>query len=136
MFEAIKQPLEVVIAILRNSANEILVAQRAAHKHQGGLWEFPGGKVEPNETFEAALYREIYEELGVTILQAKPFMQYIHAYPDREISLHVWWVESFSGEVCGKEGQAIQWLSLPQLTQTPFPDANQIILKQLFKELS
>lgn len=131
----VKQTIDVVVAILHNSMNEILVARRAAHKHQGGLWEFPGGKVEADETLEAALRREIYEELGVTILSATPFMQFTHPYPDKDITLHVWQVESFMGEAYGKEGQAVQWVEGKQLTQIPFPDANQVILKQLCKDL-
>lgn len=122
--------LEVVVAIITNSQDEVLVARRAAHKHQGGLWEFPGGKVEAGERLEAALSREIYEELGISVQKAQPFMQLTHDYPDKTIILHVWQVTQFQGEAYGKEQQPIAWVPKAELLNLSFPEANQVILQR------
>jgi 8-oxo-dGTP diphosphatase len=122
--------VDVVVAIVTNQSGDVLVARRATHKHQGGLWEFPGGKVECGEGIEAALKREIYEELGITIEEAKPFMQQTHCYPDKRITLHVWSVTRFSGEAYGKENQPIAWINKTDLPTLEFPAANQAILQK------
>ncbi|MDF2866913.1 MAG: mutT [Gammaproteobacteria bacterium] len=133
MVPSFKQPLphiDVVVAIITNSHDEVLVARRAAHKHLGGLWEFPGGKVEVGELLEHALSREIYEELGIKVQEAKLFMQLTHSYPDKAITLHVWHVTQFQGEAYGKEQQPIAWIPKVELLNLPFPEANQAILQR------
>lgn len=126
-----RQHLDVVAAIIINVSGQILVAQRALHKFQGGLWEFPGGKVEAGESLEAALKREIFEELGIHIQIAEFFLEHTHSYPDKDIRLHVWQVTQFQGEAYGKEGQPIQWISKEQLKEIPFPEANQVIVQAI-----
>lgn len=123
--------IDVVVAIITNQQEEILIARRAIHKHQGGLWEFPGGKVEPGEDLLDALKREIYEELGIIVQMAEPFMQYSYSYPDKDINLHVWQVTEFTGQAYGKENQPIGWVKKTELGSLPFPEANQIILQRL-----
>jgi 8-oxo-dGTP diphosphatase len=123
-----KPSIEVVAAIIEDSSGAILVAKRALHKHQGGLWEFPGGKVEAGETLAAALQREIDEELGLQIVQAKPFTSLKHVYPEQEVTLHIWHVTEFKGQAQGRENQAIAWVRKQQLGDLDFPQANQQVL--------
>lgn len=121
----------VVGVIIRN--NEILIAKRNVKQHQGGLWEFPGGKVEPGEGELEALARELYEELGIKInMQACQKRQQIHhQYPDKAVNLNIYWVSDFAGTEQAREGQPLKWIPKSQLTDYPFPEANQPILDEL-----
>jgi len=116
--------IHVVAALIRDQKDQILIAQRPADKHQGSKWEFPGGKVEKNETVFQALQRELKEELGIQINAAQPLIKICHDYPDQSIILDVWTVRDFDGIAYGKEGQPIQWVTLDQLDQYEFPEAN------------
>src|SRR3954465_8084222 len=77
--------VHVAAAVIRGTDGKILIARRADTQHQGGLWEFPGGKVEPGEAVEAALARELQEELGITVEAARPLIKVTHDYPDKQI---------------------------------------------------
>lgn len=123
--------IKVVAGVLCNDKLEILVALRPKHALQGGLWEFPGGKVEASETPEQALGRELREEIGITLLRAKPFAQIEHTYPERAVSLDVWWVEKFQGTPQGVEGQEIKWVNPAQLSSLELPAANKPIVKAI-----
>ncbi|QLQ32144.1 MAG: Nudix family hydrolase [Candidatus Thiothrix singaporensis] len=120
--------LHVVAAVIRDEVGNILLAQRPANKHQGGKWEFPGGKLEAGETPAQALNRELEEELGVTVLQAKPLIKVRHVYPERAVLLDVWEVTAFSGEPHGREGQPVAWFEPEQLPALEFPPANYPII--------
>lgn len=113
----------VVAAVIRREGR-ILIAERAAHLHQGGLWEFPGGKVEPGESVEAALVRELQEELGITARSFAPLIRIAHDYPDKSVCLDVWDVTAFEGEPVGQEGQPICWVTPEELSGFAFPAAN------------
>ncbi|MDF2939581.1 MAG: hypothetical protein K0R66_223 [Gammaproteobacteria bacterium] len=123
--------LHVVVGIIINHNKECCIAKRAKHVHLGGLWEFPGGKVESNETAQAALTRELYEELGIMVEQAKSFTQIPHDYEDRKVLLDFWLVTAFKGEPKGKEGQPVKWVSLQELKNYEFPEANKPIISKL-----
>lgn len=120
--------LHVAVAVIRDAQGRILIAQRAQHQHQGGLWEFPGGKVEAGETLAQALGRELEEELGIQVKVAQPLIQIPFHYPDRHVLLDVWQVLSFSGSPQGREGQPIRWVSPDQLNTYAFPAANRPIV--------
>jgi 8-oxo-dGTP diphosphatase len=120
--------VHVAAAVIRGTDGRILIAQRAAQQHQGGLWEFPGGKVEADESVEQALRRELQEELGIEVRSARPLIQVGHDYPDKQVLLDVWEVSEFSGEPHGAEGQPLAWVSARQLGEYDFPAANQPIL--------
>jgi 8-oxo-dGTP diphosphatase len=120
--------LHVVAGVISNSQQEILLAQRLKQAHQGGLWEFPGGKRQSTETVEQALIRELHEEIGITVQQARPLIRIIHAYPDRKILLDVWTIEQWQGPAYGREGQQTQWCPLDQLRNYTFPAANYPII--------
>jgi len=130
------QPALVVVAagILRDSADRILIAQRPAGGHVGGFWEFPGGKLHPDELPPEALARELREELGVTVLSAAPFMTYRHTYPERVVELHVFLVERYLGEPRGVEGQPLRWVSPAELLSAGLLEADRPIAAALTLE--
>lgn len=121
--------VHVAAAVVVNSENEVLIAKRAVDAHQGGLWEFPGGKVEAGETVEQALARELLEETGIRVEHARPLIRVHHDYGDKSVLLDVWRVEAFSGEVHGREGQPVKWVRPEQLKDYAFPDANLPIIR-------
>lgn len=119
--------IDVAAAVIRQG-NEVLLARRLSNQHQGGLWEFPGGKIEAGETPQAALARELEEELGIVPTAATPLIQIAHDYPDKSVRLQVWNVTAFRGQPEGREGQAIRWVALSDLAQYDFPAANYPII--------
>ena len=127
--------IHVVAAIIRGESygknGQILIAKRADHLHKGGLWEFPGGKVDAGETPRQALVRELREELAIETTACQPFMAIQHDYPDKQIHLNFWKVTDFDGEPIGNEGQPVQWVALENLPDYPFPEANQPIVERL-----
>jgi len=120
--------IHVAVAVIRNPSGDVFITLRPDHVHQGGLWEFPGGKVETGESVYGALVREIHEENGIDILRAQPLIQIPYHYPDRHVLLDVWEVLDYQGMAHGKEGQACQWISADKLKQVKFPAANQPIV--------
>lgn len=120
--------IHVAAALICNDQGQALIAQRPAHKHQGGLWEFPGGKVEADEDVLAALDRELFEEIGITIAQARPLIRVKHDYPDKSVLLDVWRVDGFRGEPHGREGQPVKWCPVDALAEADFPAANRPII--------
>lgn len=121
--------VHVAVGVVRNSQGDILIAKRPLHVHQGGLWEFPGGKVEAGESLPLALQRELHEELGIDIQQCRPLIRIPHSYPDKQVLLDVWLVEAFSGVPHGKENQPIDWRAPAELWRLPFPPANRPIIR-------
>ena len=110
--------------VLGNTRGEILVARRFDHAHQGGLWEFPGGKLESGEQVRAGLARELAEELGISVDSARPLIRVHHDYPDRSVLLDVWWVTGWHGRIHGREGQRLRWLTADALVGLPMPAAD------------
>lgn len=123
--------VHVAVGLVFHSNGKVLVAKRADDAHQGGLWEFPGGKVETHESVDIALARELREELDIHISAASPVMQIPHDYGDKKVLLDVWAVNAFSGTPIGREGQAIKWLSINELSSHQFPKANKTIVQWL-----
>lgn len=121
----------VAVAVLRRSDGRVLIAERAAWRHQGGRLEFPGGKIDPGESLASALGRELEEELGVRPLQWEPFMRVRHRYEDRDVILQACLVESWSGEPRAMEGQPLDWFRPEELVHERFPAANRPILAAL-----
>jgi 8-oxo-dGTP diphosphatase len=104
--------------------DSIFITLRADDAHQGGKWEFPGGKVEQGETVQDALKRELAEEIGIDIKGSSPLTVITHDYGDKLVKLDVHMVREFDGEPFGKEGQQSKWLAIESLNAADFPDAN------------
>jgi len=130
------QTVHVAVGILINAAGKILIARRADHVHQGGLWEFPGGKVEAGETVQAALQRELQEELGVGTDGYIPVIQVRHDYGDKQVLLDVHRATRIEGEAHGREGQPLRWVMPEDLQVYTFPAANLPIIHALLQHLS
>ena len=126
-----KPEVQVAVGVIRNAQQQVLLALRPSNKHQGGLWEFPGGKLDPGEEAIDALKRELYEELSITVTQCEPLINLRYHYPDLTVVLAVWQVTGFTGEAVGAEGQPIRWVEPSQLQDYSFPAANQPILRAL-----
>ena len=125
--------VHVAVAVIERG-NDILIAHRPGHVHQGGLWEFPGGKVESGETVQQALKRELNEELGIDIdlnNGIQPLLRIRHNYSDKSVLLDVWKVTSFSGKAKGMEGQPVKWVGKHLLTGYSFPEANKPIISAI-----
>jgi 8-oxo-dGTP diphosphatase len=116
--------VHVAVAVLVNEDDEVCISLRHKEAHQGGLWEFPGGKIEPGETVEQALTREIAEELDLAIESSRPLITINHHYSDKSVCLHVRKVLAYKGQATGVEGQQIKWVPVSQLPLYDFPDAN------------
>lgn len=128
--------VHVAVGIVAGADGAVLITRRPDHVHQGGLWEFPGGKVEHGESVVAALGRELREELGIAVRAAKPLLQTGHAYPDnRRVLLDVWRVTDFEGEPHGREGQPLVWASPGEMEQYTFPAADAPIIAALLGEV-
>ena len=123
--------IEVAAAIIRDASGRVLLSRRPSHKHQGDCWEFPGGKCEPNESMEAALTRELDEELGLTLFSSVPFMTIDHDYPDRRVRLCFREVTRFRGQPRGREGQPVDWFAPEALQELVLPAANQPVVTAL-----
>jgi len=120
--------IHVAAAVIENNEGAIFLAKRPDDKHQGGLWEFPGGKVEVGESAAEALKRELQEEVGIVITKAVPLISVPYHYPDKSVLLDVFHVTGFTGEAWGAEGQLAAWVDKADLDSYDFPAANQPIL--------
>ncbi len=126
-----KSSVHVAVGVILDTDGRVLVAKRHLHSHQGGFWEFPGGKVEVGESVQRALAREIKEELGLEVLAASPYKKITHHYEDKSVLLDVYFVSSYSGEASGLEGQEVKWQTLDTLSEADFPAANAKIIQML-----
>jgi 8-oxo-dGTP diphosphatase len=120
----LSQRIHVAAGVLAGARGEILVARRFDDAHQGGLWEFPGGKLEIGEDARTGLARELAEEIGISLDSARPLIRVRHDYPDRNVLLDVWRVTGWQGRVHGREGQELRWLSVDSLAALPMPAAD------------
>ena len=123
--------IHVAAGIIINSNQQVLISRRLDHQHQGGKWEFPGGKVEANETPEQALVRELAEEVNLNVHSASLFESISFDYPDKQVLLDFMLTTEFAGEAKGLEGQEVRWVDKADLVNFTFPDANQSIVDKL-----
>ena len=120
--------LQVAVGVVKNTDGQVLISLRDESLHQGGLWEFPGGKIESGESAEEALARELKEELNIDVIKATPLITVKHQYPDLAVQLNVFLVEHFSGDAKSCEGQPFKWVNTGELANHAFPTANQPII--------
>lgn len=109
----------------------LLITQRPPGGHLAGLWEFPGGKLEAGETFEAALVRELHEELGIEVAVGREFCRIQHAYPQREVRLRFFVCSIASGTPEPIGCSAVAWVGPQDLSRFEFPEADRQLLDQL-----
>lgn len=120
--------IHVAVGVLIDNTDCVLLARRQKGTHLEGYWEFPGGKVESGETVEAALARELTEELGVVIGETSSLVTVNHDYGEKQVLLDVHRVLSWTGEPHGAEGQPIAWVSESALDDYKVPEANAEIM--------
>ena len=108
-----REPVDVAVGVLINPQGEFLLTSRPEGKVYAGYWEFPGGKLEPGESVEAALRRELHEELGIALGAVAPWRVETVDYPHARVRLHFCKVADWSGEFEMREGQAMAWQRLP-----------------------
>lgn len=124
--------MRVAIALIFNSDKKVLITQRSLDKTHGGRWEFPGGKLEKDETAVAALRREVKEEIGVDVLRTAFFCDIEHAYSENTVILHVYCVDQFNGVPVPQDSQMnLSWVELSALGDYEFPEANVKIIERL-----
>lgn len=123
--------LHVAVAVIVNGSGEVLIAKRPAGVACGGMWEFPGGKVEPREAVVEALRRELHEELGITVRACRPFIRVERGHERDHVSLDCFKVDRWDGDPMGREGQVIAWTNPAALDPALFPAANRAIITAL-----
>jgi 8-oxo-dGTP diphosphatase len=128
--------IHIVAAIICNSdKSQLFITKRPDHVHKGGFWEFPGGKVEAGESREAAMVRELEEEIGIQVTEQTPFEHFEYDYPDKSLVFDFMLVTEFTNQPYGREGQQGQWVDIRRLDEFEFPEANRPIVERVIKEL-
>jgi 8-oxo-dGTP diphosphatase len=123
-----------VVAGVLARGEEVLIAQRPADKHGEGLWEFPGGKIEADESADAALARELHEELGIEVVASAHLISLTHDYDERRVHLEFLTVSEWHGEPVGREGQQVRWCARSALGRVDFLAANAPIISELQRQ--
>jgi 8-oxo-dGTP diphosphatase len=123
--------IHVIAGALFDEQGRVLIAQRPPGKHMAGGWEFPGGKLEADEPPFVGLQRELREELGVEVHEAKPLIAYEHAYADRRVLLDLWIVSKFTGTPESLDKQALQWVTLDRLDTVGLLEADRPMIPAL-----
>lgn len=124
----------IVVGILVDADGHVLIARRPDEVMLGGLWEFPGGKVEAGETDEAAIQRELAEELGVQIGEIRHFHTLKHAYSHFKITMNAYMAKIVDGIPNPLSSNELKWVSIDQLSDYPFPKANRTLTQALQHE--
>jgi len=128
-------PIDVIVGVLTDDDGRVLIARRPDGKHMAGAWEFPGGKLGPEEPPLAGLQRELAEELGIRVLDAEPFIKHDFRYPDRFVRLDVWWVRRFSGSAVAREGQLLRWCDAGELAAAEMLPADAPLVAAVIERL-
>lgn len=126
--------IKVAVGVITKN-DLFFVCRRQAHQHQGNKWEFPGGKVNANESSENALKRELAEEIGIEVTGYQHLMDINFSYPDKNVSLLVYIVDEFTGTAYGAEQQESQWVCFDTLKTLEFPDANKRIIDAIAENI-
>ncbi len=127
--------VHVAVGVILDARRNILITRRPPDAHQGDLWEFPGGKVEADESLSQALARELREELGIVIGRTTELLQIRHDYGDKTVLLDVHVVWEFSGEAKPLEDQPMAWVAACELSDYAFPAANEPIVEAITRLL-
>ena len=125
--------LHVLVGLIEDADGRVLINQRRPGTHMAGHWEFPGGKRDDGESRFDALRRELAEELGIDVFEAAPWMELVHAYPERTVRLDIWRVTRYGGVPQGREGQALQWVEPERLLAAGLMPADRPIVDKLLR---
>jgi 8-oxo-dGTP diphosphatase len=136
MLKSIHVAVGVIVGTNNRQQTQYFLTKRLQNSHQGGKWEFPGGKVEKEESVAQALARELKEEVAIEVLTCSPLTIIEHTYPekngtDKKVCLEVFVVDQYLGEPTAQEGQEQGWFFLDELKMLDFPAANQAIIEKL-----
>ena len=131
MTKTVHVAVGVITSINEHNQTHYFLTKRLDDAHQGGKWEFPGGKVEVGETTAQALARELKEEVNIEILSCQPLTTIHHDYGDKKVCLEVFIVDNFIGEPDAQEGQDQSWFVLEAFKKLDFPKANEGIIAKL-----
>jgi 8-oxo-dGTP diphosphatase len=123
--------IHVIAGAISDAQGRVLIAQRPRGRHMAGRWEFPGGKLDSGEEAYAGLKRELAEELGVVVREARPLIRLRHEYPDRRVLLDVWQVTAYDGEPQALEAQALAWARPDELPKHDLLEADRAIVTAL-----
>lgn len=128
--------IDVAVGIIFNEFEQVLITKRSTSGPYPSLWEFPGGKLDKNETAIKALNRELKEELGIDCLNIKYWLKTNYQYPDCHVCLHVFLVREFSGEAkCLESQQDLIWVNKEDLNNYQFPAGNILLIDKLMTKL-
>jgi 8-oxo-dGTP diphosphatase len=125
--------VEVVAGVIRDPLGRVLLARRTEGRDLAGLWEFPGGKHEPDESAEQALARELHEELGIDVDIGAPLINVPQRYPDKRLRLDVRTIAAWRGHARGREGQALVWVPPQKLPSYAMPPADRPVVAALLQ---
>jgi len=129
------KPVHVAVGVITSTNDynqtQYFLTKRLNNAHQGGKWEFPGGKVEKDETIAQTLARELKEEVNIEVLSCQPLIIINHDYGDKKVRLEVFVVDNFIGEPNAQEGQEQSWFTLEEFNDLDFPKANEGIIAKL-----
>ena len=130
--------VHVAVGVILDADNHVLITRRARDAHQGGLWEFPGGKLEDGETPEECLIRELAEELGITVKKEclAPLSFASHAYEDFHLLMPLYVCRRWSGTPYGAEGQNLKWVRAVRLRDYDMPPADEPLIPHLIDLVS
>ncbi|MCU7241655.1 MAG: 8-oxo-dGTP diphosphatase MutT [Microcystis aeruginosa L111-01] len=122
---------QIGVAVIRDDRDLILIDRRLAKGLLGGFWEFPGGKIEGNETVQECIKREVLEEIGIEIAVDSHLITIDHTYSHFRVNLQVYNCRYLSGEARAIECEEIRWVTIQELDNYTFPAANQEIIRAL-----
>ena len=128
------EKVRVAAGVIQRHDGRVLIARRQPGKHMAGAWEFPGGKIRPPESPRQALDRELHEELGLEVRQARELMSYEQQYPDRLIELHFFAVEEYRGVPRSREDQQLAWEFPERLGELGFLPADRPLVDLLIQQ--
>jgi len=125
---------QIGVAVIVNDHGQFLIDRRPSEGLLGGLWEFPGGKIEAGETAAECIVREVREEIGIEVRVTRPLMTLDHAYTHFKVTLQVYLCQYVAGEPQAIACEEVRWVTLPEMDQYPFPKANSKIIAALRAE--